>query len=314
MKKNIAVVGCGHWGKNLVRNFSELSALSSICDPDHLVASRFSEKYQVKNNSFTEIINDQNIKGVVLAVPARLHASMAIDVMKKGKHVFVEKPLALTEEDGKLMIEIAKKNNVQLMVGHLLHYHPIFKHIKEIVNKGQIGKLEHIQSSRLSFGKFRSEENVIWSFSPHDISMILSLANEKPKIVKCNSKSVIKKDHADIANIYIEFPSGLKSNISVSWINSYKEAKLVLTGSSALLVFDDTKPWDEKLKILPYKLEGLNQISNLKKLNEKIIKISEEEPLKNECKHFLRVIQGVSKPITNGEEGLKVLKVLSSIS
>ncbi len=314
MEKNIAVVGCGYWGKNLVRNFSELGKLYSVSDTNTETAKNYANQYQVKNLTFDEIINNKNIMGVVLTVPAKLHASMAIDVMKKGKHVFVEKPLALNEDDGKLMIEIAKKNNVQLMVGHLLHYHPIFKHIKEIVNNGQIGKLEHIQSSRLSFGKFRSEEDVIWSFSPHDISMILSLANEKPKIVKCNSKSIIKKNHADIANIYIEFPSGLKSNISVSWINSYKEAKLVLTGSSALLVFDDTKTWDEKLKILPYTLLGSNQFSKLEKLNEKIIKIPEEEPLKNECKHFLEVIRGDSKLITNGEEGLKVLKVLSSIS
>ena len=314
MNKNIAVVGCGYWGKNLVRNFYELGVLSSICDPNLSIANTFAKKYNVKNCSFAEILDDTNIKGVVLAVPAELHASMAIDVMNKGKHVFVEKPLALNETDAKLMIETSKKNNVKFMVGHLLHYHPIFKEIKKIVNDGQIGKLEYIQSSRLSFGRYRSEEDIIWSFAPHDISMILSLANEEPSIVKCNTKSIIKENHADIGNIFMEFPSGLKSNISVSWLNPNKEVKLVVTGSLAMLIFDDTKPWDEKLTLYSYILEGSKQFSNLKKLSEKFIKIPEEEPLKNECQHFVNMLEGDQEPFTNGDEGMKVVEVLSAIS
>jgi len=314
MNKNIAVVGCGYWGKNLVRNFYELGVLSSICDPNLSIANTFAKKYNVKNCSFAEILDDTNIKGVVLAVPAELHASMAIDVMNKGKHVFVEKPLALNETDAKLMIETSKKNNVKLMVGHLLHYHPIFKEIKKMVEKGLIGKLEYIQSSRLSFGRYRSEEDIIWSFAPHDISMILSLANEEPSIVKCNTKSIIKENHADIGNIFMEFPSGLKSNISVSWLNPNKEVKLVVTGSLAMLIFDDTKPWDEKLTLYSYILEGSKQFSNLKKLSEKFIKIPEEEPLKNECQHFVNMLEGDQEPFTNGDEGMKVVEVLSAIS
>ena len=234
MKKNIAVVGCGYWGKNLVRNFSELGALYSVSDVNSETANNYANQYKAKHLTFDETINDENIEGVVLAVPAKHHASMANEAMKKGKHVFVEKPLALNETDAKLMIETANNNNVKLMVGHLLHYHPIFKEVNKIVENGQIGKLEYIQSNRLSFGRFRIEEDIVWSFAPHDISMILKLANEKPSIVKCNSKSIIKENHADVANIYMEFPSGLKSNISVSWINPNKEAKLVLTGSSAM--------------------------------------------------------------------------------
>ena len=126
MKKNIAVIGCGYWGKNLVRNFSELGVLSSICDPSTEIVDSFSKQYNVKKNSFTEIINDSNIKGVVLAVPAPIHASMAIEVLKRGKHVFIEKPLAMNEDEAVSIIEIAKENKVQLMVGHLLQYHPIF--------------------------------------------------------------------------------------------------------------------------------------------------------------------------------------------
>jgi UDP-2-acetamido-3-amino-2,3-dideoxy-glucuronate N-acetyltransferase len=315
MKKNIAVVGCGHWGKNLVRNFYELGALASICDQSTAIVEQYSKKYSVKKNSFTEIINNPNIKGVVLTVPAKHHAEMAIDALKKKKHVFVEKPIALNESDAKLMIETAKQNNVQLMVGHLVHYHPIFKEIKKIVNKGQIGKLKYIQSSRLSFGKFRSEENVMWSFAPHDISMILSLANEKPSIVKSNSKSIIKKNHADVANIFMEFQSGLKSNIFVSWINPNKEVKLVLTGSSAMLVFDDSKPWIEKLSFYSYDIKkSADNLININKSSIKFIKVIEEEPLKNECKHFIEVVNKNIHPLTDGSEGLKVIKVLSSLS
>ena len=314
MKKNIAVVGCGYWGKNLVRNFSELGALYSVSDVDSETAKKYANQYQVKYLTFDETINDANIKGIVLTVPAKLHASMAIEAMNKGKHVFVEKPLALNEIDAKLMIETAKEKNVKLMVGHLLHYHPIFKEIKKIVKKGEIGKLEYIQSSRLSFGRYRSEEDIIWSFAPHDISMILALANEKPNIIKCNEKSIIKENHADIGNIYMEFPSGLKSNISVSWINPNKEVKLVVTGSLAMLIFDDTKPWKEKLSLYTYDIKRTDNLIKINKSSLNFVKVPEEEPLKNECKHFIEVVNEDTYPLTDGFEGLKVTEILSFIS
>ena len=314
MNKNIAVVGCGYWGKNLVRNFSELGALYSVSDVNIETAKNYANQYKVKSLTFDETINNKDIEGVVLTVPAKLHASMAIEAMNKGKHVFVEKPLALNEIDAKLMIETSKKNNVKLMVGHLLYYHPIFKEIKKIVKEGQIGKLEYIQSNRLSFGRFRTEEDVVWSFAPHDISMILSLANEEPSIIKCNTKSIIKENHADIANIFMEFPSGLKSNISVSWINTNKEVKLTITGSSAILIFDDTKPWEEKLSICSYDIKKSDNLININKSSLKFIEVIEEEPLKNECEYFLQVVNQNIQPLTDGIEGLKVIEVLSRVS
>ena len=314
MKKNIAVVGCGYWGKNLVRNFSELGALYSVTDANIETANNYANQYKVKSLTFDKTINNKDIEGVVLTVPAKLHASMAIEVMNKGKHVFVEKPLALNESDAKLMIETAKGNNVKLMVGHLLHYHPIFKEIKKIVKEGEIGKLEYIQSSRLSFGRYRSEEDIIWSFAPHDISMILSLANEEPSIVKCNSKSILKENHTDIANIFLEFPSGLKSNISVSWLNPNKEVKLVVTGSLAMLVFDDTKPWKEKLSLYSYDIKKSDNLININKSSLKFIEVTEEEPLKNECKHFIEVLNLGIQPLTDWSEGQKIVEVLSVAS
>ena len=314
MKKNIAVVGCGYWGKNLVRNFSELEVLSSICDPDTEIANKYAGQYNVKNSSFIEIINDVNIKGVVLAVPAPLHAPMAIEAMNKGKHVFVEKPLAMNVTEAELMITTAKKNGVKLMVGHLLQYHPIFKTIRKIVNADEIGKLNYIYSNRLSFGKIRTKEDIIWSFAPHDISMILSLAGQDPEFIITKSTSIIQKNIADTATIHMEFKSGLKSHISVSWLHPYKEHKLVVSGKSAMLVFDDTKPWNEKLALYPYEVVSSKGIINLKKSDVKYLEVSEEEPLKNECQDFIDVVEKNIKPMTDGDEGLRVVKVLSAAS
>ena len=312
MKKHIAVVGCGHWGKHLVRNFSELGALCSISDPNSQIADQYASQYNVKKYSFTEIINDPNIKGVVLAVPAYLHASMAIEAMNKKKHVFVEKPLAMNEVEAEAMITTAKKNKVQLMVGHLLQYHPIFKTIREYVEEGKIGEINYIYSNRLSFGKVRSEEVVIWSFAPHDISMILSLTGQVPEYVSTNATSVLQKNIADTATIHMQFNSGLKSHISVSWLHPYKEHKLVVVGKSAMLVFDDTKPWHEKLALYPYEVVSSKKLINLQNSNVQYVKVAEEEPLKNECQHFIDVVEKDMQPLTDGAEGLRVLKVLSA--
>ena len=314
MKKNIAVVGCGHWGKNLVRNFFDLGVLSSICDPSDETATRYANQYNVKKCSFTEIKNDLNIKGVVLAVPAHLHASMAIEAMNSGKHVFVEKPLAMNENEAEQMIATAKEKGVQLMVGHLLQFHPIFKTIRKLVSTGEIGELNYIYSNRLSLGKVRNEEDVIWSFAPHDISMILSLANQDPEFVFTKSTFILQKNIADNAIIHIEFKSGLKSHISLSWLNPYKEHKLVIIGKSAMLVFDDTKPWNEKLALHDYKVISSPNLINLNKSEVKYFSIPEEEPLKNECQHFIDVVEKDIQPLTNGVEGLRVLKVLSAAS
>jgi predicted dehydrogenase len=314
MKKNIAVVGCGHWGKNLVRNFSELGVLSSICDPNSEIADQYASQYNVKKYLFTEIINDPNIKGVVLAVPAHLHASMAIEAMNKNKHVFVEKPLGMNEVEAEAMIATAKKNKIRLMVGHLLQYHPIFKTIKEYIGAGKIGEINYIYSNRLSFGKVRTEEDVIWSFAPHDISMILSLTGQEPEYVSANATSILQKNIADIATIHLNFKSGLQSHISVSWLHPYKEHKLVIVGQSAMLVFDDTKPWYEKLALYPFKIVSSKKLINLQNSNVQYIKVMEEEPLKNECQHFVDVVKKDIQPLTDGAEGLRVLKVLSAVS
>ena len=291
-----------------------MGALFSICDPSSEVADKYASQYNVKKSPFTEIISDPNIKGVVLAVPAHLHASMAIEAMNKNKHVFVEKPLGMNEVEAEAMIVTAKKNKVRLMVGHLLQYHPIFKTIKEYVEAGKIGEINYIYSNRLSFGKVRTVEDVIWSFAPHDISMILSLTGKEPEYVSTNATSILQKNIADTATIHLQFKSGLKSHILVSWLHPYKEHKLVVVGQSAMLVFDDTKPWHEKLALYPFKVVSSKNLINLQNSNVQYVKVTEEEPLKNECQHFIDVVEKDMQPLTDGAEGLRVLKVLSAAS
>lgn len=314
MKKNIAVVGCGHWGKNLVRNFSDLGSLAAVCDPNAEVAQQYADQYLVKNYSFSEVLNDLSIEGVVLAVPAPLHTSMGIEVMNAGKHAYVEKPLAMNNLEAERMIASAEKNGVQLMVGHLLQYHPIFISLRTLVESDEMGALQYIYSNRLSFGKVRSEEDVIWSFAPHDISMILSLAGQEPDTVRAESASILQPDIADTAIVHLEFKSGLKAHISVSWLHPYKEQKLVVVGKNAMAVFDDTKPWGEKLALYRHVVRSSGSLPSLEKAEVEYVEVSQSEPLRNECQHFVDVVSGDITPLTNGKEGLGVLNVLSAAS
>lgn len=310
MKKNIAVVGCGYWGKNLVRNFYELGVLRAVCDPNTKVAEQYAAKYNVDAKSFSEINEDQDIDAVVLAVPASLHASMANEVMSHKKHVYVEKPLALTQVDAEGMIASAKENGVQLMVGHLLQYHPAFVAVKQFIASGEIGTLQYIYSNRLSFGKIRTEEDVLWSFAPHDISMILSLAKEEPEEVRTESANALQIDKADIATIHMRYKSGLRAQVAVSWLHPFKEHKLVVVGSTGMVVFDDTKSWAEKLAVINHQVDFSQGMPIAKKSDLRFIDLEPTEPLRNECQHFIDVASGDTAPLTSGIEGLSVLRVL----
>ncbi len=313
LKKNIAVVGCGHWGRNLVRNFAEIGVLYSVCDPNFALSGKFSDKFKVKNLSFEQSICDPNIEGVVLAVPASLHASMAMDAMRCGKNVYVEKPLALNQDEAQEMILCAEQNNVKIMVGHLLQYHPAYVNVLRLVKGGGIGELRYLYSNRLSFGKVRSEEDVIWSFAPHDISMILSLVGEQPLTVNVVGAEILQPNIFDTATIHMEFASGLKSHVSVSWLHPYKEQTLVVIGDSGMVVFDDTREWHEKLAIYRHKISPYSDsATELHQSEVEYISLPVSEPLRNECQHFVDVINDNLTPLTDAEEGLRVLKVLSA--
>lgn len=314
MKKNIAVVGCGQWGKNLVRNFAELGSLSAVCDPDFDVAQKLSNQYEVDNLSFAEILGNSSIDGVVLAVPAPLHASMAIEVMEASKHVYVEKPLAMNQSEAEEMIASANDNDVQLMVGHLLQYHPVFARVRDLVRAGELGPLQYIYSNRLSLGKVRSEEDVIWSFAPHDISMILSLVPEAIISVHTEANCVIRPGIADNATIHLQFESGLKAHVNVSWLHPYKEQKLVIIGKGGMITFDDTQPWESKLALYKHAVGCAGDLTVIEKSEIKYLEVPHAEPLREECAYFMGLIDGKVPPLTDGFEGAKVLAVLNATS
>ena len=313
MKSNIAVVGCGYWGKNFVRNIHELNSLYCICEQDERIANSFTKKFNVPNYSFEQILADNNIIGIILSVPAKYHSKMAIKAMNSKKHVFVEKPLAMNIVEAKSMIEASKKNKVNLMVGHLLQYHPAFIKLKKLCYEGKIGNIKNIYSNRMSMGKVRSEEDVVWSFAPHDISMILSLINDPIKSIYASGNSILQNGISDIASIEIAFADNIKAKISVSWLHPFKEHKLTVIGEKGMIVFDDTQEWDAKLRLIDYSIEeSVKDIQLIKK--ESTISSNQSEPLKEECIHFINLINKQAINITDGYEGLNVLKVLTEAS
>ena len=314
MKKNIAVIGCGYWGQNLIRNFYELGCLHSVCDSDLDSAKKFADLYKVDNLSFDHILSDPSVNGVAIAVPAILHSSLAIKAMQSKKNVFVEKPIALNEIEAKEMIRCSEDNNVELMVGHLLQYHPIFKAIKKYVHDEKLGNIKYIRSNRLSLGKIRSEEDVIWSFAPHDISMILGLKSENIISVDVSAANILRPNIADCANLNLRFESGLIADISVSWVHPFKEHKLTIIGSKGMIVFDDTLEWNKKFALYKHKIELDENFVDIQKSEPEYIEVEEAEPLKKECQHFSNVASGLVLPITCGKEGLNVLKILEQAS
>jgi UDP-2-acetamido-3-amino-2,3-dideoxy-glucuronate N-acetyltransferase len=308
---NVAVVGCGYWGKNLVRNFSELMALRTLYDVDEKKVQELKAHYpQVKlSHSLPEIFQDPSIDGVIVATPAESHYRMVKEALQAGKDVFVEKPLALKVREGKELVALAKEKDRILMVGHLLEYHPGIIKLKQIVSNGELGKINYIHSTRLNLGKFRTEENILWSFAPHDISVILLLLGEMPNEVSAHGGSYLNQGIADVTMTTMDFPSGVKSHIFVSWLHPYKEQKLVIVGDRKMAVFDDVVPKD-KLLLFSHRIDWIERVPVPRKEDAEVIHFEMEEPLKAECRQFLDCLQTRQRPKTDGENGLRVLEIL----
>ncbi len=313
-EKNIAVIGAGYWGKNLVRNFHQLGVLKTICDGAQPIREEMSKTYPdvFITANVSDVLKDNDITGVVIAAPAALHFEIAEKALQAGKHVFVEKPLSLTHGDGEKLVRLAAERQKTLFVGHILHYHAAVIRLKEMIKAGEIGRLQYIYSRRLSLGKIRREENILWSFAPHDISIILSLTGEEPSYVDSVGSNFLHARIADVTMTNLKFPSGIGAHIFVSWLNPYKEQKLVIVGSNGMFVFDDTEPIETKLVLYPHTINWQNGLPVPHKAESKPIDISQiwKEPLRAECEAFLDAIRTGTPPITSGEEGLRVLKIL----
>lgn len=311
-KECIAVIGCGYWGKNLVRNFAELDALAAVCDARHDHARQMADQYQVQALSLGQVLENPQILGVVIAAPAVQHADLVTMALKAGKHVFVEKPIALKVEDAQNVCRLAEENQRFLMVGHVLQYHPAFLELKKLVKKGKLGKLQYIYSNRLNLGKFRTEENILWSFAPHDISMILSLLGDLPSSVYATGVCHLHPHIADVTTTHLSFKNNVQAHIFVSWLHPYKEQKLVTVGSHGMAVFDDGLPWTEKLRLYPHGVNWVDGQPIPSKAEPVSIPLEVAEPLKIECQAFLECISSQEKPRTDGWEGLRVLQVLDA--
>jgi UDP-2-acetamido-3-amino-2,3-dideoxy-glucuronate N-acetyltransferase len=309
----VAVIGCGHWGKNHVRSFARLGALDSVCDPNAALARSLADEYGAVACGFDEALA-RPINGVVLATPATTHADLAIRAFAAGKHVLVEKPLAMSVAEAEAVLQAAEAAGKRLMVGHLLHYHPAFVAAKRLVHEDQLGQLRHIHSTRRSFGKVRAEEDVVWSFAPHDISMVLALAQAEPTTVQCVARSFLQQGIADNAALHLDFANGISAQILVSWADPAKEQRLVAVGTEGMLVFDDTKPWSEKLVLHKHGFDLTTQPPGLRRADPTPVPLQEGEPLLNECQHFLNLMAGTAPDITDGPEALAVLSVLERAS
>ena len=314
--KNLALIGAGYWGKNLARNFHQLGSLALVCDASEaILAQQAAACPGIRTTqSVEDVFSDPAITRVAIAAPAARHYELAKKALEAGKDVFVEKPLALDSGEGEALADLAESKGLILMVGHLLQYHPCVRKIQQLLASGELGKLQYITSNRLNLGKIRREENALWSFAPHDISVILSLVGgELPNQVRCIGEAYLNQGVADVTLTTLRFPGGVNAHVHVSWINPFKEQKLTVVGSHAMLVFDDTLPWKEKLVLFrqPLVWSG-GQVPEAKKSSGELVDVPEEEPLRLECAHFIECCDQRKAPISDGREGLRVLQVLNA--
>ena len=306
----VAVIGCGYWGKNLVRNFQQLGALAMVCDPTpagQATAKTLAPQTMIVENS--QQLFETDIPAVVIATPAETHYDLTRQALAAGKDVFVEKPLALTYEQGIHLVRLAEERRRMLMVGHVLEYHPAIVQLLNLVRKGELGKVRYIYSNRLSLGKIRREENILWSFAPHDVAVILRLMGSLPfQVIACGG-SYVQPNIADVTITNLLFDNGVRAHIYVSWLHPFKEQRLVVIGSEKMASFDDVAKrlvlYDQRVEIqegqpVPIKGNGIE------------VEFAPDEPLRLECQAFLEAIISRQPPITDGYSGLRVLKVLQA--
>jgi UDP-2-acetamido-3-amino-2,3-dideoxy-glucuronate N-acetyltransferase len=305
---SVAVVGCGYWGQNHARTLTQLGALSAVVDPNPETAAREAAKNGVAAMSWAQALADPRITAVSIAAPAELHVPLAREAIAAGKDVLVEKPISLNVADGELLAREAKAACRILMVGHVLLYNPSFEALLGLIGEGRLGALRYAHSNRLSMGKFRLEENVLWSFAVHDVSMLLALFGGAPDAVRCTGRAFVTPGVEDEIQLEMLFPGGGHGHVFASWLHPFKEHRLVVVGDKASAVLDDGR---KSLILYPYSIKEGAGAPVPEKGEEIDVPFSADLPLTRELAHFLDCCRTRSPPRSDAEEALRVLRVLS---
>ncbi|MBU0995304.1 MAG: Gfo/Idh/MocA family oxidoreductase [Proteobacteria bacterium] len=319
---NVGVIGCGYWGPNLIRNYTQLnrSRVKIVADLDRDRLSHMKKLYPSVETTidYMNIINDPEINIVTIATPVSTHYKFASEALSAGKHVFVEKPIASSAKDAESLVNIAKKNHLKLMVGHTFIYTAAVKKMKEIVQSGELGDIYYINSQRLNLGLFQKDINVLWDLAPHDISIILYLLDQEPKWISAAGSSNINGFIEDVAVLTMKFNDKLIAFTQVSWLDPDKIRKMTVVGSKKMMVYDDVQP-TEKIRIydkaveMPKHYDTFAEFQYSYKYGDIIIpKIDGKEPLSTELSHFLDCIEQDLTPMSSGEKGLEVVKILEA--
>jgi predicted dehydrogenase len=309
----IGVVGLGYWGPNLARNFDALagSELAWLCDGREELRARFAATYPAARftGDLDDLLADDELDAVVLATPVTTHAELAVRVLEAGKHCFVEKPLATTAADAELAVAAARQAGRVLMVGHLLQYHPGVNKLKELVDSGELGDIHYIYGNRLNLGVVRTEENALWSLGAHDISVVLHLAgDEEPYEFSARGESYMTPGIEDVVFAFMRFPSGLAAHLHLSWLDPHKERRFTVVGSKRMATFDDM---DLERKVTLYDKGFDEYVPRAGDIwSPGIVKA---EPLRLECQHFLDCVAEGRAPVSDGESGLRVVRVLERL-
>jgi len=309
-KNTVAVIGCGYWGKNLVRNFSNLEALAVVCEmtpAGQRTAQALAPQAAVVSS--VEAALCAPVAGVVIATPAETHYAFVQQALAAGKDVFVEKPLALTYEQGAHLVHLAETSERILMVGHVLEYHPAILRLSTLIQQGVLGKVHYMYSNRVSLGKVRREENILWSFAPHDVAVMLRLMGSLPFQVAAYGGSYVQPNIADVTVTHLLFDNGVRAHIHVSWLHPFKEQRLVVVGSRQMASFDDVAKrlvlYDQRVELQegePVPVQGPGDE----------VPFASDEPLRLECQAFLEALATRCPPVTDGRSGLRVLQVLQA--
>jgi predicted dehydrogenase len=316
---SVGVVGLGYWGPNLARNFDRLgeTELRWICDPSQEARERWAPQFpQTKSTAdLDDLLNDDSLDAIVIATPVPSHPELALKTLSAGKHCFVEKPLAQSVADAERVCEAAEAAGKVLMVGHLLEYHPGVRKLKEVADSGDLGAIRYIYGNRLNLGKLRADENALWSLGAHDVSVLLHLADEEPDEMHAFGESYMNRPVEDVVFCYLRFPSGLMAHLHLSWLDPHKERRFTIVGSDKMATFDDME-LEQKLVIYdkgfdePYSSYG-EYIARSGDVWSP--RVSNEEPLRIECRHFAESVREGKPPISDGRSGLRVVRVLEGL-